>query len=477
MLRASFCRHNNNTKARPTPQPSGASAHSSGMTNPGFVPASQLLEPARTTLGLVEGGGEAVYVATRSREATTPERTPTSVNTGRSSATPCRAQASGVGSDGGHSLARHAIETTSKTPPPPTTSSAVAAVLLPHEHADELLVRVLEWLGPADLCRARGVCRQWRLSADSNHVWRRRCGARWPSALTDPVRRIILAGGGYRAYYLASLLRPRSTLHDFVFTVDVTATSYVVLPYTEAVGGLSLAGSDLVPAADEEDAPESRRFVATLRRPWRFKVSPYAFRTLGDLVDRLRDAPDDGVNAGGVIDAPVSATACHPELRVQLGVVHKSELKHAQVATLSEGRDLRTTAWYRTRGEAHARGEADATSPTADSPSKSPSSAASPPPHGLTTQPLELNFSGSVVLPTHLGGMDRQVVDLSLRGTLSDHRDLTREYTVTHVVVGPLFNLNDGAVAATADDFAECLDLKLGLHTEAKGVAFQPVFF
>lgn len=452
------------------------------MTNPGFVPASQLLESARTASGLVEsGGGEvvvaAVHVANRPC-VTISERTLTSVNTGRSSATPSPAHASGVGSDGGHSHAPTAMDTTTTTTPTPT-SSAVAAVLLPHEHADELLVRVLEWLGPADLCRARGVCRQWRLSADSNHVWRRRCGARWPSALTDPVRRIILAGGGYRAYYLASLLRPRSTIHDFVFTVDVTATSYVVLPYTEAVGGLSLAGADLVPAADDEDAPESRRFVATLRRPWRFKVAPYAFRTLGDLVDRIRDGQNDGVNAGVVIDSPVPATACHPELRVQLGVVHKSELKHAQVATLSEGRDLRTTAWYRTRGEAHARGEVDAMmSPAADSPSKSPSSAASPPPpHGSTTQSLELNFSGSVVLPTHLGGMDRQVVDLSLRGSVSEHRDLTREYTVTHVVVGPLFNLNDGAVAATADDFAECLDLKLGLHTEAKGVAFQPMFF
>jgi hypothetical protein len=467
-----------------------------GMENPGFMPASHLLESARATGrsggGGGGGGGPAVLpalTASQGRQVHTQQRV-------------C------IDADGGNASTT-AMTTTASSSSLSIINAAAAAVLLPHEHADELLVHVLEWLGPSDLCCARLVCRQWRLSADSNHVWRRRCGARWPSALTDPVRRIILAGGGYRAYYIASLLRPRSTMNDFVFTVDVTATSYVVLPYTEAVGGVSLAGSDLVPAADDEDAPDSRRFVATLRRPWRFKVVPYAFRTLGDLVDRLRpsaavadlaaDAQGAAADAGGAAAAAAAATAataaaaaaaaCHPELRVQLGVVHKSELKHAQVATLSEGRDLRTTAWYRARGAARVPGEADSTSPggaaTARAPavsSRSPppgAAAASspPPPPGSKTRPLELNFSGSVVLPTHLGGVDRQVLDLSLRGTITDHRDETREYSVTHVVVGPLFNLNDGAVAATADDLTECLDLKLGLHTEAKGVASQQVFF
>eukprot|EP00035_Acanthoeca_spectabilis_P026643 m.463587 g.463587 ORF g.463587 m.463587 type:complete len:392 (-) comp23096_c0_seq1:55-1230(-) len=360
----------------------------------------------------------------------------------------CVTVAASVGSSGSSQLPQQ--PPTQHTQQLHPLSAAAAAVLTPHTHADELLVRVLVYLTLPELTRARLVCSRWRTAADSNFIWRRICCARCPSALTEPVRRVILAGGGYRAYYLATARRPRSVLADFVFTIDVTATSYVGLPYTEAIGGTSFGGSSVVPAADELDEPEARRFIMPLRKPWRFTTSPYSFKTLGDLVDKVTQETVEGAKAGPQL-------SCHPELRLQIGAVHRSELKNAQIATLSEGRDLRTTGWYRDRGAAALPETHEAAAPP--SPRRKG-------PGGRRSEAVELDFSGSVAFPTHLGGVDRQVLDVTLRGTVTEMTNATRIYDISTVVFGPLFNLNDGPAAATAADFAECLDLKLGLHTE-----------
>jgi hypothetical protein len=348
-------------------------------------------------------------------------------------------------------------------------TTAATAVLVPCPHADELLVRVLACLSISDVTRARAVCSVWRRGSDSNYIWRRLCGQRWPSALTDPVRRVILASGGYRAYYLATALRSRSVLADFVFTFDVTATSYVGLPYTEAIGGASFSGGDLVPAADDLDDPESRRFISTMRKPLRFTSVPYVFKTLGDLVEPVpidEEAEEEQPQQQQQLPVHHASKPCHPELKLQVGVVHRSELKHAQLATLSDGRDFRTLVWYRDHGSARFAGQD----------SEAPRSPRRKGPKGRRCEPTELTFSGSVVLPTHLGGVDRQVLDVSLRGTVTELADATRVYDITTAVVGPLFNLSEGPAAATAADMAECFDLKLGLHTEDKGIASQPLF-
>eukprot|EP00038_Savillea_parva_P013593 m.211681 g.211681 ORF g.211681 m.211681 type:complete len:401 (-) comp25616_c0_seq1:56-1258(-) len=354
--------------------------------------------------------------------------------------------------------------TTSPTPTATATATtmpgATAAVLVPSAHADEMLVRILVWLTVPELTAARAVCTAWRQAADSNYIWRSICGRRWPSALTEPVRRMILARGGFRTYYLATSPRPPSTMADFVFTMDVTGTSYVGLPFTEALGGVSFTGADLQGASDATDDPQPRRFIVTMSKPWYFRVKPYAFKTLGDLVDRVRGG--EGTPHGAV------QSACLPELKLDVGVMHRSAMRQAQIATLSEGRDLRSSPWYRERGNARlAEDEGGAESPH---PTRRKTTG------GRRRQAATLDFSGCVALPTHLGGMDRQVLDVSLRGVVTEMDDATRLYEMTSLVFGPLFNLNDGPAAATSADITECLDLKLGLHTEDRSLSSYGLF-
>lgn len=348
----------------------------------------------------------------------------------------------------------------------PATEPVVQFVLCTtQDHTStDLLIHIFQMLATDELETVRRVCRTWKALAESNTIWKPICARYWPSTKDEPIKTFIENSGGFRAYYQTSRPRRRSNYNDLIFTLDIYATSYEFVANTQAVSGISFAGSEIV--WDDE------RAIVKLSKPWNIVQHPYRFMTLVDFLS------ENGPRVADEADRKL----CMPELTIKCAIINCRAQRRIHFATLEEGSDIRTRAWYNRNNDAnnipipinmHNNNGIEEEDDGDDSGLDEVSSAAG------TNMKKTLPFSGAVLLPIELNRAPEHIFDITLIGNCEILPDKSVKRRVTEVHLGPMFNLSNrvASLASCSNDFIDIIDLKLGLFAQNQMTEFGKRIF
>lgn len=165
---------------------------------------------------------------------------------------------------------------------------------------------------------------------------------------------------------------------------------------------------------------------------------------------------------------------CMPEFKLKCGVLDKSTLQQTQLASLDEGRNLRTRQWYRARDDVHgtADGENAEVEPHAEDVTDEDEEVSSMVDNTAPQQRTKLSFSGQFDLPVHVNSSMQHVLDVTLFGRTVDLRTGGVEYEVSELHFGPLFNTcntmeRTHCTAGDVTDIKDMLELKLGQFVQS----------